>query len=256
MDSNILAKLSSVPIYFLIEEHRDPWQDSCFPIWLEIIVHEVEATSVAGRSLHGECLATSCLPVRKDANIHAIQCCLNKWLDFLENFLLALLGQVNLIEVIKGRFASNAWVVQFQGLMLHFCLDGLRNDLLREHHRWALSIAQGGSEGLHPTKHAHITFQRDNLLLLNLPNLLVLHHVILHVFETGAVPVDFVLELLVFQLHLADHSLLVLDLLESSHYLHRVSIRHWGRTVVIMANRRVIFAKVCVYSKHNFVRTI
>jgi len=79
--------------------------------------------------------------------------------------------------------------------MLNLRLGCLTNDLLRKVHSGPILLL---TKWLDPTKHPHVTFKGYQLLLLNLPYLLILEHVGLHILEAGSVFLNFLFESLIF----------------------------------------------------------
>jgi hypothetical protein len=79
------------------------------------------------------------------------------------------LREVNLIKVEEYRLLLGC---QLQSLVLHFGVGRLPNYLLRENNGGLLAIIR--VEWLDPAKHSHVSFERNELLLLYLSDLLIL----------------------------------------------------------------------------------
>ena len=113
--------------------------------------------------------------------------------------------------------------------MLDLGLSRLTYDFLWEIDSRVILIV---SKWFYSTEYSHVTFQGYQLLLLNLPDLLILQHVRFHIFEASSVFLNFLFESFVFIFDVLEVLLLFLKLLHCFLYVSWILARNWCRNFI------------------------
>lgn len=171
---DLLLEMPLVPVDFVLYEQGYSGQDARELIYfLRLRVDELRGI---GRPLHRVSLSRSSLAICKYASILPIQCGLNKWLDFIEYFFLAGVGQKDVIEIVNdlavlGHIQRYRLMLYFHDIALRILLQlGKSNQVLVKH----VDLLLLKVDWFDSAKDSHVAFQVRDLLLLNFSDQFIL----------------------------------------------------------------------------------